>query len=90
VYGPRGGVLGHDHIAGVRPDGDFNVIWEPVLVLFTSKAAVTHLTTVAQVQAAFKSGAAFPFAVPSKDFHCSIVSAAAYARGTPAPTVQGP
>ena len=88
VYTP-GNVLGHDHIAGVKPGGDFNVIWEPTLVLFNSKADVTHLTTVAQVLAAVHSGAAFLFGVPSKDFHCSIVSAASYARGTPAPAVPG-
>ena len=90
VYGAGGGVVGHDHIAGVRPQGDFNVLWEPVLVLFTSKAAVTHLTTIAQVQAAVNSGAAFTFDVPNGQFYCSIVSAASYARGTPAPTVVGP
>ena len=56
-------------------------------MLFTSKAAVTHRTTVTQVQAAVQSGAAFTFGAPSKDFHCSIVSAATYARGTPAPAV---
>jgi hypothetical protein len=90
VYSAHGGVLGHDHIAGVKPSGDFNVIWEPVLVLFTSVGAVTHLTTIAQVQAAVHSGAAFTFDVPNGQFPCSIVSAASYARGTPAPTVVGP
>ena len=30
-------VLGHDHLVGVaQTGGDFNVLWEPVLVLFTS------------------------------------------------------
>ena len=90
VYSANGGVLGHDHIAGVKPHQDFNVIWEPVLVLFTSLKAVTHLTTIAQVQAAVKSGAAFTFDVPNGQFHCSITSAAAYARGIPAPTLVGP
>ena len=90
VYG--GGVLGHDHLVGIASTGgDFNVIWEPVLVLFTSaEFATQHITTLAQIKAAEAAGQAFEVPLPQLDFHCSAVSAALYARGTPAPTVVGP
>jgi hypothetical protein len=92
VYG--GGVLGHDHLVGIASTGgDFNVIWEPVLVLFNSAAdavAVGHITFLSQITAAEAAGQAFEVPLPQLDFHCSAVSAAVYANGTPAPTVVGP
>ena len=97
VYG--GGVVGHDHLVGIASTkGDFNVLWEPVLVLFTNSGCaandptcnVTHITTLAQIQAAEAAGHAFEVPLPQATFHCSAVSAAAYLRGTPAPTVVGP
>jgi hypothetical protein len=90
VYG--GGVLGHDHLAGIASSGgDFNVLWEPTLVLFTNAHAATqHITTLAQINADLASLDAILVPLPQLDFHCSVVSAAAYARGTPAPTVVGP
>ncbi len=96
VYGSFGsnGVLGHDHLAGIASSGgDFNVIWEPTLVLFTSTAAVQavgHITTLAQITAALANHQVFLVSLPQLDFQCNVVSAAAYARGTPAPTVVGP
>jgi len=79
VYG--GGVLGHDHLAGIASTGgDFNVVWEPVLVLFNHAAAANqHLTTLSQVNAADA------IKVPLKPgtFACSVVSAAVYQHGTP-------
>ena len=92
VYTPNGGVLGHDHLAGIASSGgDFNVIWEPVLVLFKSvQDASQHITTLAQLNAALNAGKIIEIPLPQADFHCSVVSAAAYARGTPAPTVVGP
>ena len=83
VYGD--GVMGHDHLmAGPASGGDFNIAWEPILVLFTSKAAAnTHLITKAQVDAAVTSGAAFEVPLPPLTFNCSVVSQAVYARGTP-------
>jgi hypothetical protein len=87
VYG--GGVVGHDHLLGIASTGgDFNVLWEPVLILFTNPAAATHhITTLAQLQQAEAAGDAVEFPLPQATFHCSVTSAAAYARGTPAPTV---
>ena len=89
-----GGVLGHDHLVGIASTGgDFNVIWEPVLILFTNaNAAKQHITTLDQINAALAGPNPNAIAVPlpKLDFHCSAVSAALYARGTPAPTVFGP
>jgi hypothetical protein len=87
VYGV--GVLGHDHLVGIsKTGGDFNVLWEPVLVLFTNAAAATtHITTLAQIQEAVDTHNAIEVPLPQATFHCSSVSAAAYWRGTPAPAV---
>ncbi len=90
VYGD--GVAGHDHLAGVaKSGGDFNVIWEPTLVLFTSKdAAMQHLTTDAEIDTAVDSGAAIEVPLPQLDFNCAIVGAAVYNHATPAPTIPTP
>ena len=87
VYGD--GVVGHDHLAGVASSGgDFNVIWEPTLVLFTSKdAAATHITTDEQIDDAVKAGNAIEVPLPQLDFNCAIVGAAVYNHATPAPTI---
>jgi len=89
VYGA--GVIGHDHLmAGPGSHGDFNVAWVPTLVLFTNSAAAnTHITTLAQLNAMIASGDVKTVPLdgtngfPNLTFHCSVVSAAAYARGVP-------
>ncbi len=85
VYGA--GVLGHDHLVGIASTGgDFNILWEPVLVLFTNTAAANHhLTTLAQIQAALAGPNPDAIAIwlPPATFPCSVVSGAAYAQGTP-------
>src|SRR5262249_52480962 len=87
VYGaPDGsGVLGHDHMmAPPGSGGDFNVAWEPILVLFTNAAAAnTRLTTLAQVNAAVSSGNAIEVPLPQLTFHCEVVPAIVYAHSTP-------
>jgi hypothetical protein len=88
----NGGVLGHDHLAGVaKSGGDFNVLWEPTLVLFTNKDAGTHrLMTDDDVDAAVDSGNAKLVPLPQLIFPCPIVSAAVYNHATPAPTIPTP
>jgi hypothetical protein len=83
VYG--GGVLGHDHLIAVPGSGgDFNIAWEPILVLFTNHDAATHhLTSEAQVNAAVSAGDATEVPVPSLTFNCAVVPGGLYARGTP-------
>ena len=74
---------GHDHLVGVASSHeDFNVAWEVIEIVFTnSDAANHHLTTIAAVEAAERSGDAIPIDLGFA-FHCSVVSAAAYNRGT--------
>jgi hypothetical protein len=88
VYG--GGVLGHDHLmAGPASHGDFNVAWVPTLVLFTPGAAITHITTLTQLNGLIKSGAVFTVPLngthgtPNLTFLCAVVPAAVYAQGVP-------
>ncbi len=82
VYGS--GVIGHDHVMDFPGGADFDVAWEPILVLFTSKAAANeHLLTDSQIAAAVARGAAIEVPVPALTFHCAVVSAAVYALGTP-------
>jgi hypothetical protein len=88
VYGS--GVIGHDHLmAGPGSGGDFNVAWVPTLVLFAPGAAITHITTLTQLKGLIQSHAVFTVALdgsngtPNLTFHCSVVSAAVYAHGTP-------
>lgn len=85
VYGTDPTVVpGHDHlVATPASGGDFNVAWEVIEVLFTNKAAGnTHITTEAQIDAAVARGDAITVDLGFA-FHCSVVSAAAYAQGTP-------
>jgi len=88
VYG--GGVIGHDHLmAGPGSHGDFNVAWVPTLVLFAPGAAITHITTLDQLNQLLGSHVVFTVPLdgtngtPNLTFHCSVVSAAVYAHGTP-------
>jgi hypothetical protein len=88
VYG--NGVIGHDLLmAGPASHGDFNVAWVPTLVLFTPGAAITHITTLTQLNALIASGAVKTVPLdgtngfPNLTFHCAVVSAAVYAQGVP-------
>ncbi len=80
-----GGVLGHDHLVGIASTGgDFNVLWEPVLVLFTDSAtAQHHVTTLDQIAPLVEHGQAIEVPLPAATFHCSVVSAAVYRNGVP-------
>jgi hypothetical protein len=86
------GVWGHDHLVAAPPSppaaGDFNIAWEPVVVLFTSTAAVTRITTMSQLNAAFLAGKVTAIPLPQATFHCSVTAAATYRNGTPVPPVQ--
>jgi hypothetical protein len=85
------GVIGHDHLmAGPGSHGDFNVAWVPTLVLFTNSAAAnTHITLLSQINAMKDSGDVILVPLdgsngtPNLTFHCSVISAAVYANGTP-------
>jgi hypothetical protein len=83
VYGTDPSLVpGHDHLVGMPRTGDFNVPWHVYVELFTG-ATVTHITTLAQLQKAWTSGA-----IQELDtgitFACSVVSSSAYMAGRPA------
>ena len=83
VYGTDpSAVPGHDHLVGNRRTGDFNVAWHVYVELFTSTAAVTHITTLAGLQAAWSSGG-LEQVDSGITFLCPIVPASLYANGAP-------
>jgi hypothetical protein len=82
VYG--GGVLGHDHVLDFPGGDDFDIAWQPVLVLFTSTAAANeHLLTDAAILAARDRGDVILVPAPQLTFNCAVVPAAVWDRATP-------
>lgn len=83
VYGTDPTAIpGHDHLVDGPGGSDWNVPWRVYLELFTSQAAVTHITTEAQLEAAIEAGDIVE--VDSGiEFLCSVVSSKAYWTGTP-------
>jgi hypothetical protein len=80
-------IIGHDHLVGVRPTGDFNVAWHVWVIAFTPKgfadgAINTRLMTLSAIQAAQAAGDVFPID-SGITFNCSIVSQTVYNLGTP-------
>lgn len=85
VYGTNPNLLpGHDHlVAPPGSGGDFNVAWEVVEVLFTSKAAGnTRLLTEAAIEDAVTHGRAIEVDLGFA-FTCVVVPANLYWKGTP-------
>jgi hypothetical protein len=63
---------------------DWNVNWEPILVLFTNSAAAnTRLLTDTQIADAVAAGKAIEVPLASATFHCSLVSVSVWANSTP-------
>ena len=84
VYGTDPSLVpGHDHLVGMPRTGDFNVPWHVYVELFKPGATVTHITTLAELEFAWSSGA-----IQELDtgitFACSVVSRSAYMAGHPA------
>jgi hypothetical protein len=89
------GALGHDHVMDFPGGADWNVAWEPILVLFTQagvQAGVsnTRLLTDTAIDAAVNhktNGAPDPYAIeiplPDAAFHCSLVSDSVWALSSP-------
>ena len=76
-------VPGHDHLVGNRRTGDYNTAWHVYVELFTSGAAVTHITTLSGLQAAWSSGGVVHLD-SGITVLCPIVPASLYDKGTPA------
>jgi hypothetical protein len=82
VYGD--GVIGHDHIIDFPGGDDFHIAWEPILVLFTSKAAANeHLLTEDAIDAAVGRRDAIEVPLPDLTFLCSVVPGKIYDRAVP-------
>lgn len=84
VY-PGGQLIGHDHLVGVAPTGDFNVAWAVKLVLFTPKGVADHaidtpIRTLEELDAAMANeDVTQPIDTPIV-FNCSIVSQTVYTK----------
>ena len=66
---------------------DWNVAWEPIIVLFTNvNAANTRLLTDTQIDAAIASHNAIAIPLPGRTFHCSLVSDSVWALSTAVPS----
>ena len=83
VYPDANAVPGHDHLVGVaKTGGDFNVAWHVYVELFTSTAAVHHITLLSDLNQTKASGG-----LKEVDtgivFLCAVVSESSYMAGTP-------
>jgi hypothetical protein len=79
-----GGVVGHDHLVDGPGGKEFNIAWEPVLVLFTKSAAANeHITTDAQIDAAVDRGDAIKVPLPTATFNCAVAPAVTYDHAVP-------
>lgn len=82
VYG--GGVKGHDHVGDFPGGADFNVAWEPILVLFNTPAAANeHLVTDVQIDQALADGKVTEVPLPDLTFHCQVVPGVIWSNATP-------
>jgi hypothetical protein len=86
VYGA--GVAGHDHLMDFPGGPDFNIAWEPIIVLFTPQAVTDgavneHVLTDAQISALVANGDAIEVPRPTRVFICASVPASLYDRATP-------
>jgi hypothetical protein len=86
VYGV--GVAGHDHLMDFPGGSDFNIAWEPTVVLFTPQgvadgAVNQHILTDAQISAAVTSGDAIIVRLPQRTFICASVPERLYDMATP-------
>ncbi len=82
VYGTDvSAVPGHDHlVAPPGSGGDFNIAWEVHEILFTSMAAVTHITTEAQLDELLAAHKVIDVDLGFA-FTCAVVPATTYWRG---------
>jgi hypothetical protein len=84
VYG--GGVAGHDHVLDFPGGDDFNIAWEPTVVLFKSKAdANEHVVTDARINELYSEGKVDLIPLPQATFLCAIVPQRIWDMATPVP-----
>lgn len=84
---PAYSLLGHDHLVGIRPTGDFNVAWDVYAIVFTREGfadgAINHrILTSDELTAALMAGdvvnAGFRLS-----FNCTKTPITTYLLGTP-------
>ena len=82
----KNGALGHDHVMDFPGGADFNVAWEPIIVLFTNaRAANTRLLTDQAISDAVAAGDAIEIPNPAATFHCALVSDQVWSLSSPVP-----
>jgi hypothetical protein len=82
------GVAGHDHLMDFPGGPDFNIAWEPMVVLFTPQAVTDgaineHVLTDTQISTLVAHGDAIVVPRPTRTFTCASVPAAVYDLATP-------
>jgi hypothetical protein len=83
VYPSAAAVPGHDHLVGVaKTGGDFNVAWRVYVELFTSDAAVHHITTLTDLNDS-KAAGKLKEVDTGIVFLCAVVSEKSYLAGAP-------
>lgn len=81
------GVAGHDHVGDFPGGADFNFAWEPVIVLFTNKAAANHhLLTDAQIATAVANHDAIEVPAAALTFNCAWVNVSLWNMAKPIAT----
>jgi hypothetical protein len=80
------GVVGHDHVLDFPGGDDFNIAWEPVVVLFKSKAdANEHVVTDDRILQLYGQGKVDLIPLPGATFLCAIVPQRIWNMATPVP-----
>lgn len=83
VYPSANAIPGHDHLVGVASTGgDFNVAWHVYVELFTSDAAVHHITLLSDLNST-KDQHGLMEVDTGIVFLCAVVSEKSYMAGSP-------
>lgn len=84
VYG--GGVAGHDHVLDFPGGDDFNIAWEPVVVLFRPGANTNeHVVTDSRILELYSQNKVDLIPLPQATFLCAIVPQRLWDMATPVP-----
>lgn len=79
-------VAGHDHVLDFPGGDDFNIAWEPVVVLFKTKAAANeHVITDARILQLAQDGTVQLIPLAPATFLCSVVPKTIWDMATPIP-----
>lgn len=80
------GVAGHDHVLDFPGGDDFNIAWEPTVVLFkSSEAANEHVLSDNRILQLYQAGEVDLIPLAAKTFSCAIVPQRIWNMATPVP-----